>query len=69
MREYVCKKCESQCKIDGEYPKFFSWCYACNNYTAGFDGQDYAIDVLTSMIDQTTDKVKEHGLRLVSMTK
>jgi len=43
----TCKKCREEIPVDGEYPKFFAWCFTCDDY-ADFDLEDY----IGGLIDQ-----------------
>jgi len=33
-----CDKCQLECKVDGEYPKFFVWCYECDLIEQTYEG-------------------------------
>jgi len=61
MNEATCTKCKTQCRVDGEYPKFFAWCNTCNDYSEGFDPFEYAAEHRADLIDRTYDAIKEHG--------
>ncbi len=52
MHEIVCAKCDTDCQVDGEYPKFFAWCWECNDYAEGFDVCDYGADWMGNAIDE-----------------
>jgi len=56
--EFECLKCGETCMIDGDPPKFFCWCFECDDYARGFDEDEYAADWLASMIDDAMDRRK-----------
>jgi len=48
----ICKCCEEECQVDGEYPKFFSWCDTCDTEPEGFDCLSYAADWMGYATDE-----------------
>ena len=60
--KFTCNKCNRQCIIDGEYPKFFCWCNNCDDYALGFDCLEYAADYQGQMIDYVYDRIKDGDL-------
>lgn len=44
LDEFKCQKCGNLARIEGDYPKYYAWCYHCNDYAEGFDPQEHAID-------------------------
>lgn len=54
----VCKKCGEECQIDREFPKFFAWCYTCQDYAEGDDIEEYTKDWLASGIDKARERSK-----------
>lgn len=59
MDNFICKKCGNECSVDGEYPKFFSWCDTCSSEPKGFDVFDYAADWMGNKIDAVYDQWKD----------
>lgn len=58
MNEIECNRCGNICEVDGDYPKYFAWCDTCSDYAEGFDGDEYAADVLAGTIDAAKEERK-----------
>ena len=63
MENFICKKCKSECNVDGEYPKFFCWCDTCETYAKGFDVLKYSADYISGLTDYIYDKMKDEKTR------
>lgn len=59
MKSVVCRRCKNECSVEGEYPKFFSWCDECGDYPEGFDCLDYATEWISGYTDYVYDMRKE----------
>lgn len=59
MKTITCKKCNTKCLIDGNYPKFFSWCEECEDYAKGFDCISYATEWISGYSDWVYDTLKD----------
>lgn len=53
----TCKTCKNECAVEGEYPKFDSWCYTCNSVPGGFDCLDFAVEYISGLTDYTYDRM------------
>jgi hypothetical protein len=54
MIEVICERCGDICCVDGEFPKFFAWCYTCGDY-ADCDWNEYNADFLSSRADEMNE--------------
>jgi len=61
MIYYTCRKCFSECIVEGDFPKFYCWCDECDDYAKGFDeeAEDYAADYMGTMIDHVYDRMSD----------
>ena len=57
--EIKCKSCSNECMVEGEYPKFDSWCFTCNATPKGFDCLDFAVDYISGLTDMIYDRIKD----------
>ena len=58
--EFECHKCGSVCEVDGDFPKYYTWCLECNDYAKGFDGSDYAADIAAGFAEYTKEDSAEN---------
>lgn len=49
--EVKCSRCGSICTVDGDMPRYFAWCEVCHDYVGGFDGDEYAREVMAGIAD------------------
>jgi len=53
-----CDKCQLECKVDGEYPKFFVWCYECHSYIDDEIMKTYTVEYYADLIEQTYEGMR-----------
>jgi hypothetical protein len=55
---FYCKKCKSECIIEQIKHNYYEcFCYKCNKTALGFDPEQQYIDHISSITDETYDRL------------
>ena len=59
MSEVECGRCGDICSVEGEGYKWSAWCDTCDDYAAGFDGEEWFADRMAGIADGHRKQVRE----------